>query len=364
MCITTTEQMLSLYGQHSEAIFSTHKNIAVAEAASAINAAQQDPEKLQGLFQRVLDQLSSARKRTAIESGSEDLHLFGRDRKYNASDFDLTYTFLTERYENASKQLTTKIQSILGESIPTIGKLPKKEFKVKSRFNDRATSIEVNLYTVADVQKKKWDDPGHDDTEKAAAYERSKLSPEDKRNIQKLNGINFPETPEEETLAQKHYSVRKEIKNKFPNCYEHARMSNILQKFEKSYPELGDVLLTEQEIDQMERSGESLNVIYVLTKVRCEINKKMYCLTQYLTRTYQDGRTDPVEQMRGVPVVALHHDRFLIQDTLKEIETIFQRAVLWNKETQDLKELTDDIGTMTYLFAHCMVSVKNSHLSI
>jgi hypothetical protein len=137
-------------------------------------------------------------------------------------------------------------------------------------------------------------------------------------------------------------------------------VKQILQKFEKSYPELGDVLLTEQEIDQMERSGGSLNVIYVLTKVRCEINKKMYCLTQYLTRTYQDGRTDPVEQMRGVPVVALHHDRFLIQDTLKEIETIFQRAVLWNKETQDLKELTDDIGTMTYLFAHCMPFCRGS----
>jgi hypothetical protein len=64
--------------------------------------------------------------------------------------------------------------------------------------------------------------------------------------------------------------------------------------------------------------------------------------------------------MSDLPIMILHQDLYLMEDTLSDIDTIFQRAVTWDKQTQDINELINDVGSIRYLLAHSMPYIRGS----
>lgn len=95
---------------------------------------------------------------------------------------------------------------------------------------------------------------------------------------------------------------------------------------------------------------------------RCEINGKMYALTQYLTWLYRTFRDDPVDYMttREDPTVVclIHQDVFLIKETLKDVGELFKQAIEW--DSGDIQDLINQVGLINYLFAHSMPFARGS----
>jgi hypothetical protein len=100
---------------------------------------------------------------------------------------------------------------------------------------------------------------------------------------------------------------------------------------------------------------------WVLATSRLEIDGKMCALSQFLTYMHFDGIHDPVEKMKGrSPITIIHQDLFLIEGSLKNISQIFEKAVLWNSNNEDLSILIDEVGLIRYIFANSMCCINGS----
>ncbi|MBM3208432.1 MAG: hypothetical protein FJZ57_07545 [Chlamydiae bacterium] len=289
----------------------------------------------------------------AHSSGSADPHHFGRKREYSTSN--ISYTILGDgKYKEYNSKLMKKIQSVLEGHIPIKGPLTKKNFTVNSSFNNRRTKFEIQLYENDDIERLEWNRKIHSNFSLAAKKIDTTL------DVSRLDAIDFPENEEDLAICRTFHKDQKIIKQEHPDVYTHDRMGFALRGLNGTYPSPEKVFTPEGRFSHLVGNSKFLKSIFVVSKVRCEIDSKSYCLSQHVTWTYQDHVTDPVKRMDDIPIMLLHQDLYLIEDTLNEIDTIFQRAILWNKETGTIENLIEDVGTIRYLLAHSMPYIRGS----
>jgi hypothetical protein len=88
-----------------------------------------------------------------------------------------------------------------------------------------------------------------------------------------------------------------------------------------------------------------------------KMNGNIHFLTRYnaLLPATQEA---PLEIMKKLGSVLLHQDVSLIQGTLDEVTSVFQRVMKW--DGKDLSSLQDQMAVMTYLLVHNMRDIRGS----
>jgi hypothetical protein len=127
---------------------------------------------------------------------------------------------------------------------------------------------------------------------------------------------------------------------------------------QKNYPSPRMVFL-ESGFQSREGKDENLKSFNVVATSRIKVNGKSYAASQYITWLYRDFQTDPLTRMKECSkVVIMHQDKFLVEETLKEISKIFAKIVLWDKK--DPQELKETMAIFRRYFAHAMPKERGS----
>lgn len=302
------------------------------------------------VFFSLIGSLAKARNEIAEVQGTEDALFFGRSRMHVTDDVNHTCLGGGEQYNDALyyKPYNQKILSFLQEIIK--GKIPLKEdpsqtkFRINDQCEGRKCSFELELITEKEVRKRQWDKQHHDQF--FVAIKRLQLRPNP--NLNRIDQKDFPATESDQALLEEFHDNFKKIKREYPAVYTQPKMHFILGKINRFFP------------SSLEGVSSDAKKIYLLGKVRIEIDAKMYALSEYLTWTYQDGTTDPAIRLNRFSVVILHQDRYLMDPTLKEIVKIFKRALQWENSSGNLQELKTQVALIRYLFAHAVPYIRGS----
>ncbi len=282
----------------------------VGEAVYTVKQGIESRVSLTELFFAVLERFGHERKAIAIKTGSINAESFGlrRDGEEGFGKNAMNCTILIEKYEEYGVKMCTLLQNILTEMPHDF-----KSFKNTSCYKEsiccgRKSSFELEVLDKKPVDEL-WVKPP---------------SPE------RLGEI----CPENVGLKGK----MELLKHREPAVYTQTKMHLFLKAINQAF------LYTNSEYN--------LKSHWVLAKSRCEIDGKMYALSQYLTYMCFTDSTDPVKRMTGrSKVTIIHQDPFLIESTLKEISKIFEKAVRWDSKTEELSVLKERVGLFRYLFA-------------
>ncbi|MBX9743896.1 MAG: hypothetical protein K2X08_01650 [Chlamydiales bacterium] len=322
----------------------------VQQGLIEVSEARGQGKDLTQLFFSLMNSLAKARNEIAEACGTEDSLLFGRHRMHVTEDVNHTCLGGGEQYNEGLhyKPYNQKTLSFLQEIIK--GKIPLKnypketKFQIFNEYEGRKCSFELELITEQGVHAKQWDKEVHNEFIKTV--KRLKIDPIP--NLNRMDEKDFPSTKSDEALLGKFHKSMQSIKKASPEIYIHPKMNFILNKINEFFP------------PSLDGVSSNAKKIYLLGKVRIEMDGKMYALSQYIAWTYQDGKIDPVARLNRFSVVILHQDRYLIEPTLKEISEIFKTALQWESSSGNLKELKTQVALIRYLFAHAMPYVRGS----
>lgn len=311
--------------------------------------AVKEKKDLKQLFFTLLDLFANVRHEIANARGTEEAELFGRKRMDCIEDVNITP--FNGQYSGFNGRMIAVFQKILKGAIPIKGEPDQKKFIVKETCLGRQCSFEVEVLTKKEIVERQLDKTSHSDTEKV-----QRTLPFDAK-IDKIDNRNHPPKEEERMILNAFNKHLKTIKEKFPDYYAYGRMSYVLQGLNATYPSPEISMVLGKRI--IKGNPYHAKSMYIVGKARIEIDSKMYALGEVVTWTYQDFSTDPVERMENSVAFILHQDRFLIDPTLNEIASIFEKAVLWER-SKDLEGLKDNTALLRYLFAYAMPFARGS----
>jgi hypothetical protein len=325
---------------------------AILKVVADIRTGIKTQRPLTQVFQEALNFFATTRHELAVQHGTTSAHDFGQRRIDSLND--VPYTVMTKEYQSFNEKILTYLSQILSGSIPIKGNLTQKKFFAETTCLGRKCSFEATLYETKDIHEHEWDNQFPSFMPQSLAT----LSPVP--GADSVREDSFSRTEEEKTIVIKVKEELKKIKAHAPLFYIHGKIEYMLRAITSAFPPPKELMDPSTGAIHLCGNPFFLKSIYVLGKVRIEIDKKMYALSEYLTWTYQDHTTDPVERMKHSTVVIIHQDEFLIEPTVKEISSIFEKAILWNKEKDSIETLKKEVALIRYLFAHSMPYSRGS----
>lgn len=308
------------YGGNQADFISRSKKI-IEDGTVQLKAAISDGVCLKKAFFPLHEFLRKQRHGIAVAHKTPNAEHFGVRRNSDASiemNFGHAFTYLNgAAYDEHGNKMLTRLQTHLAKML-VIAEIrafqPKIEQTEKLCLGKRST-FEVEILTQQEIFKRNWLEP--------ADWTQSK-------KIAEVNAQNL--TPFNRVAA---------LKAAEPDLYRQDKMAQNITAMLNSSPE-------------QEKSG------FVLATQRLEINGKLFPISQYLTWLNCNGKEEPIPFMTGrSKIVILHLDSTLIDEAMKDISALFERAVQW-KKTEGVKELKDRVGLFCYEFSHTMPSCRGS----
>lgn len=289
----------------------------------------QSEANLSGLFDETLQIMGQARFEIAQAHGTENADLHGRLRRDNSVTSGIMHTSLGGVYQAYNDRLLHLIQGHLREMRHNLKSFDQTEKKIITPVClGRKTSLDISI--LSKEKQMHWD------------FEYSK---ENYARICHQSSI--------KPLDSSH---------SLQECFNHLMTLDVLAAIKKHSIEDYKRLKTTHLIRDIYLRFEGRKSDWVMLTVRCEINGKMYALSQYLTWMYRTFNDDPIDFMttRIHPTVIsiVHQDVFLTNDTLEDIANLFVEVLRWHGENKE--ELINLIGLINYLFAHAMPFARGS----
>jgi hypothetical protein len=143
-----------------------------------------------------------------------------------------------------------------------------------------------------------------------------------------------------------HFFYR-EVRDKFPDLHKHKRMNFGISALNGTF--------FPKESEELKKAKK----IYIVGEVDIQIEKKKILLSEYITWANQDGKTDPLEQLKNSTIIILHQDAGSINSTLDEIAKVFDKALKWTPQQKE-QVLKNHVAFIRYLFAHAMPYQRGS----
>lgn len=303
----------------------------VTEAVDKINTALNSNKDLTQIFYDTIDYFGNIRHNIAREHGTSSAELYGIRRDSDSVSVSMMITSLGSVYSEYNVKLLAKVQNYLRSMKHNISAYQQTELKVPGRSSiGRHTSTDVSILTIE--KKDDWSFISMTFSDYERICEICSIEPLDIKTHCLEECINHLFRTDCMRLIKQH-SI---------NDYKRLKMFFVMKDLYIQFP------------------GKKSD--WVLVTTRCEIQGKMYALTQYVTWMYRTLRDDPVEFMttRSDPTVVtlIHQDVFLIKETLKEIANLFKQAINWDKA--NIHDLQNIVALISYLFAHAMPFKRGS----
>ena len=303
----------------------------VSSVVERLHAAVESKQNLDALFHELLDFLGASRHAIAVAHRTENAEHHGRRRNLNPSSSGIMYTSLSDIYTDHNTYMLPVIQSYLRDMPHTLKSFQSTEKKIDTgTCLGRKTSFEITIFSQENQDK--WN----------IEYSRA----------------------EYERLCRVSSVTPLDSSHSLQECIQHLMTQEVLGEIKKTsiedYKKLKFKYVLQDLVCHARFPGKKSD--WVLMTARCEINGKMYALSQYLTWMYRTLKDDPVQYMTTRPdptiMTMIHQDVFLNPDTLQEIARLFQEAIQWHGD--DIQELMNTIGLINYLFAHAMPFERGS----
>lgn len=312
------------YGGQQQ-IYVEQVNGIVTNAADSFSHAVALKLDLTELFQQTLATFGEFRNQIAVNHGTEDAGFFGvrRDQEGSfAGHFAMTP--LSHPYDAYNARLLCVIQKHLGTMEHTLERFQQAELQVTfAKCQGKSSALEISLIP-RDMLK------NLSNYLTVGTYQRlCKLCLVDPISTQDADQLldNF-------TLLIVNKAAMQRLKLKSLDDYKNLKILLAIIHVRKNYP----------------KGGKS---DWILVTNRCEVNGKMYALSQYLTWVYFDRVHDPIQWMTDVSIISiLHQDPFLVETMLTDIAKIFKRALEWNGEK--IGDLKGHMALFRYELAHAM----------
>lgn len=345
---------------NNQADFIARSQMVIGKCCEDIQAARESGQDLGTLFFSILDIMAKERQQIALDHGTEDAPYFGRSRLHSTSDVNVTGLGqrgdVGARYKPYNDTMMANIQQILSGAIPLRGDPETKQFQIKDQFEGRRSSFEIELLTPKELRERQWDREVHSELLSTFAKLQLRRNPA----YQRIDAENFLSSSQDLQLAEEFHTDQKKLKKHRPDIYVQKKMNYVLEALVKTFPSPKKIFHSDGTFDHLDGDPAYLKNIFVLCKVRIEIDGKMYALSEYITWTYQNFAQDPVDRLSGSSITIIHQDRYLIEATLKEVSMIFKRCLEWDCTSGDVKDLIKQVGLIRYLFAHTMPYMRGS----
>jgi len=321
------------------------KKAAIQSGLKLLENAREEKKNFRELFFDIFNLFAAARHTIAVSGKTENAELFGRNRM-DCSD-DVAVTGMAGVYEKFNQRMIRTLQEVLKGKIPLKDPLKEKKFTVEGSCLNRKCSFEIELLTNNDLVQR------FDSMKVSCNQYGSKLS------APNVDLKNYPPTPTEREGLNKFNAQFLDFKIAYPQAYDTTRLHFVYEGIQNFFPSHENVYDAKKNLVGTRKIPQSFKSIFIVAKTFIEIDKKMHALSEFVTWTYRDFTTDPVDRMKTSTIVIVHQDRFLIDPTLTEISKIFEKALSWNDQ-HSLTELKDDTALIRYLFAHSMPSARGS----
>ncbi|WP_068468991.1 hypothetical protein [Candidatus Protochlamydia phocaeensis] len=328
------------------------RDAAIARQLICLEKAIEEKRDLKQFFHQALSSFAQTRHELAISHGTEEAHYFGR-RRWDVID-DMSHTGLAGKYGAFNPKITHFLSKLLKNEIPLEGKPHKNKFKTETLCLGRRCSFEVEILDAQNLADREWDSYPPSYIKQVDEDPNVKAMPE----VNQVDENHYPPTLEEQHIIDTFKQMVKYVKQKHTAFYIHGKVNYALKGLADSFPSPQKIFTT----DGVRFIGNTdyLKSLFLFGKVRLEMNGKMYALSEYITWTYQDHQTDPVERIKRSVVVIMHQDQFLIDETLEETAKLFEKAMQWDSSTGDRQAFMEQVALIRYLFAHCMPYQRGS----
>ena len=323
-----TQQTPERFGGQQGDYLEQVRNV-VSKTASQIQESVDSKKDLEEVFSSILNNLAKTRSDIAFRHNTKNKKKFGQFREKNEKRSGLMHTPLSSPYLQYNDRLLQAIIKHLKLMKHTNKSFEQTELKIQDNAFGRQTSWDICVMPVE--KKSEWGAEYSISYYKTICRKCGILPLNDETNLSDC----FNSLMEKSNL--------KIIKEKSIIDYKKLKMMDFIKDIYTSF--------------------EGKKSDWILVTVRCEIQGKLYALTQFCTWMYRTYNDDPVEYMLSRPdktyISLIHQDPFLIKDSLTEIGKVFKKAVEWNRE-EGLEKLTHLVADITYLFSHAMPLERGS----
>lgn len=306
--------------------------MAICKGVSMIKTAASSAAPLSHTFFTVQRALSRERHKIAQDHGTDKKECFGTSRaaklgssancQYTLSDTPLGGPAYKVYNAKARTSLANTLKTRMNHSPKTIDK---SQATVETTMNGQKTTQSIRVFEGPDIGRLRWAEP---------------ISP---KEFQTALELATPPSDPDEIL--KDYENAKSLREKTPALFERLVMFLAIRGIE-------DVLSYILE-------GRKMRPALVISELGMEVEGKQIPLGKHFTFLIQDNKTCPVERMAQEAIVTvMHQDHFCIEETMEVISKVFEKALLWDKNTQSLDELKDLVATIRFLYAWCMPNLR------
>jgi Avirulence protein len=314
----------------NQAHFLETSRTVVESGVSQIKKSIGENGNLQELFSTLLASFVEARRAIALSKHTPDAEYFGLKR-INVIGM-IESTPLSGVYGEYKDKILSLFEMTLN------GSLPQEKTIKADRHLDRSCFFEVEAFSQQEIDRREWNDYIPLQKTDLPNYDKADKLHKTRIQIQQKEASNPIYAPDQQNLKLFNQNL-KELKDSYSSFYQHLKMFEILGAIENEY----------------RHAPQPPYNTYLFGKLRIEIDGRKVALSEYFIPTL---RSNPIRSMRNYTAIIIHQDRFLIEDLLKEIAIVFERAI--RSDSSKLEELKDRAALVRYLFAHAMPYVRGS----
>lgn len=382
-------QSPSKYGNKQED-YLERANLAIHETAKSIRNHKNNHGDFRQLFFELLAQLGHLRGKIAQDHGSENPGLFGcrRDAYYPGMISTLVLGGPFTKYGVHTLQLLGKyLQSMQNPD----GTFERKELKIEDQCEGKTSTLAIEILNDEDLKTQGYkEDPStclpltlknhkriwqlnldHPEVKKyregfrefkqanSSSYCARKMA----HATQNINRINYCPAPIDvkydqstRNLILKQILSQASIESRFQaeQLFEKIDEKQLLRDY---FPKNRKEVL----------GNRKSHYVHVL--LRTQVDGKLYSMLNYITWMYEkeewithkNPRHNPVKRMiERSKVMLIHQDEYLIEPTLQETAKVFEKAVMWDRNSQDLQTLKNTMAHFCYLFSLAHPFVRGS----
>lgn len=285
-------------------------------------------------FQDLLGQLSQIRSRLAQETNTRGAHLFGVRRHEQTTPFTFPSLTFDGQYALAGARIGRTVFPLFAKALAGKKSL-EKTFCTSFTFSEQdspVSSYKLELYSHQALQKSGLD----------VIHWRCGMgqSPADKL-VEPISYAHFLKTQQDVAYRDKVCAAFKEFKRYEPETlgqsYHGIKLASIIRDLKTFYTQ----------------SEEKTH--FLVFSLRHQVLGKLYATTQYVTWLHRIPGEDLQSTLERAQIHSkfrvIHQDIFLVEDTLRECEALFERVLAWD-DSEGLDELKERMAPLIYLLTH------------
>lgn len=316
-----------------------------------------DKTNLQELFHSVLDDFAKARQSIALHSAPTDPESKRFGVRRDGPLTGLAYsTRLTNEYEAYGSKLITVFQRQLYGMNHTLYNFQQKSLELDDKALNRKSRFKLEILDSQDPKDRKRLQPQSPD-DLINEFEALGLDTAEIRQHKDDLAHATPDNPPIFRLKKEALCI---FKAKRPEMYSHLRQFSIFATMKDEYPPPSEKKSADGKVIPIGHTHNRKSHFAIAT-IRIEIEGKLLALSQLHTWMYFDWQNDPIASMKErSKIYVQHQDALLISTTLKEIAALFEKALQWNRATEQVTDLMNLVATIRYLFAHAVPYLRGS----